>query len=184
MTSHVFGDCRLTDRDPELQQLAVKVRNARSRSGKACRQAVRPSMEHSNDKQPPRASWGLTLATVLICPLAGRPRRVSPADRATSAPSIAKKQWSTRPSTSRLGASARRGDLCPLRRQRPRPCRSVRSRNRRGTGRGARGCLQGRPRVRGRGNRLHWSDSGGLGSQDPSATPPCASRDQGCERRH
>ena len=62
--------------------------------------------------------------------------------------------------------------------ERPGPCRSVRGRDRRGTRRGARGRLQGRPRVRGRGDRLRWSGSAGLGGGDPSATAPRAPRDR------
>ena len=51
------------------------------------------------------------------------------------------------------------------------------------TRRGARGHLQRRPRVRGRGDRLRWSDSAGLGGRDPSATPPRAPCGQRSERR-
>ena len=54
------------------------------------------------------------------------------------------------------------------------PGRAVRSRDRPGARRGTRGRLQGRARVRGRGDRLRRSGSAGLGGGVPSATAPRA----------
>ena len=64
------------------------------------------------------------------------------------------------------------------------PGRAVRGRDRPGARRGARGRLQGRPRVRRRGDRLRRSDSAGLGGGDPSAAAPRAPCDRRCGRGH
>ena len=72
----------------------------------------------------------------------------------------------------RLRASAGRRHLRPLRRQRARPRRSVRDRDRPGQRRGARGDLQGRPRVRGRRDRQRRQPAARLGRGDPAAAHP------------
>ena len=109
--------------------------------------------------------------------------RASPAARATSARSIARRRSRTRPSTSSpRGIRSSRASL-PTSRTAP-SAASLGSRVEIGAGtrRGARGHLQGRAGVRGRGVRLRWSGSAGLGSGVPSATPPRAPVTDGAER--